>query len=510
VNFMMLVWPTRIGLDAWGEIGNEGWSYDALAPYLNKFATVHDPSQAQAVRADGTSNNDNAASIHASFSAGYNMANAAWMKAFSSLGFETRTSDEVRAGTAIGAFQQPASINPASKTRSYAATEHYSEKITARSNLTVMTETLVKRVIFNSTAGTEPIATGVLAKTSDGSEKVYKVAGEVILAAGSLMSPQILELSGIGSKTVLDKYGIPIIVENEWVGENVQDHPVVCQSFEVKPEVPSMDALRNPSVLEVALAQFQDGGQGPLGQSNISAAYLPLVDEHGLCSDEAKKAVFTGKDHLIKNAEDELLRRMTETTDEPTVEYILFPSQVDTTIKVPGSMADYTMPERPENFITVMAMLNHPFSRGSVHITSGDVHEKPSWDPNFGSNPLDFDILGRHVQFVERIIETEPFSDILKSDGARFPDVRGDTMEGAVEIIRRSLVSLYHPAGSCGMRPRDKGGVVDSRLRVYGVKGLRVVDASIFPLEPAGNIQSTVYAVGEKAADIIKEDRARV
>jgi choline dehydrogenase-like flavoprotein len=503
---MMLVYPSRISLDAWAELGNEGWDYDSLAPFLNKFATVHTPPQAARDVVGLTYHDDTLVGegpVQVSFSEGYGMTNSAWMKAFSKLGLDM-TSD-MRAGAAVGAFQQPASIDPATKTRSYAATAHYSDKIAARKNLTVLTETVVKKVLFD-TSGLEPVATGVLAVSADGSEKTIR-AGEVIVSAGSLMSPQILELSGIGSRGILDKFGIPVIVDNEWVGENLQDHPIACQSFEVKPEVPSSDILRDPAILNLLIGQFQDGAQGPLGQSNISVAYVPLADGSGLCSPEAKKAIFDGKDKYVKQEDGKILRRLLETTDEPPIEYLLFPGQVDTTLHTPGSMADYLLPTRPENFITIMTLQNHPFSRGSVHITSNDVNEKPAWDPNFNSNPLDYEIVGRHIQFVERLIKTEPFSDLLKEDGARFPDVKADTMEGAIEVIRRTQVSDFHPAGSCGMRPRDQGGVVDSRLRVYGTKGLRVIDASIFPLEPVGNIQSLVYAVAEKAADLIKEDR---
>ena len=104
------------------------------------------------------------------------------------------------------------------------------------------------------------------------------------------------------------------------------------------------------------------------------------------------------------------------------------------------------------------------------------------------------------------VARTGGFADLLKPDGARIPEMRAESLDDAKEVVRRGQVSCYHPSGSCSMRPRDKGGVVDTRLRVYGAKGLRVVDASVFPLVPVGNIQSVVYAVAEMAADLIKED----
>jgi choline dehydrogenase-like flavoprotein len=172
-------------------------------------------------------------------------------------------------------------------------------------------------------------------------------------------------------------------------------------------------------------------------------------------------------------------------------------------------MAEYITPSQPENYLTVMTILNHPFSRGSIHISSSDVSSLPVWDPAYNTNPLDMELFARSLQFVDKIVApTSAFGSLLKPSGKRIPDIRADDFEQAREIVRQRQISVFHVAGSCAMLPRDKGGVVDNRLRVYGVKGLRVVDASVFPLEPSGNLQSTVYAVAERAADILKEDRA--
>jgi choline dehydrogenase-like flavoprotein len=164
----------------------------------------------------------------------------------------------------------------------------------------------------------------------------------------------------------------------------------------------------------------------------------------------------------------------------------------------------------PENYITIMTIINQPFSRGSIHITSADVHAHPEWDPKYNSNPLDMELLARAVQFVERIVEpSTPFGGVLKSGGKRQPALKADDLETAREIVRQRQISVFHVTSSCAMLPRGQGGVVDERLRVYGTKKLRVVDASVIPIEPVGNIQSVVYAVAERAADFIKEDRKK-
>jgi choline dehydrogenase-like flavoprotein len=503
---MMLVYPSRAGLDAWKKLGNEGWDFDTLKPYFRKFATVHSPPQAARDVVGLTYHDDSIAGdgpIDISFGDGYGLTNATWMETFSKLGL-TMTAD-TRQGTAMGAFQQPASINPQTKTRSYAATAHYSPEIAARPNFSVITNTIVQKINFD-TSGPEPVATGVVTRAEDGSEKTINGA-EIILAAGALMSPQILELSGVGSKALLESLRIPVVIDNPSVGENLQDHPMACQSFEVKEGIPSSDVLRDPAILNALIGQFQAGGAGPLGQSNISVAYAPLADETGVLSHDKIKAFFAERAEHITTPDGAVLRSVVEDPDEPSIEYLLFPGQAHTVLKEPGSMADYLMPRNPENYITVMTLVHHPFSRGSVHARSADVADKPTYDPKLSANPIDLDVAASHVRFVEKLVATEPFAALLKPDGARIPNIKADTLEKAKEVVRQTQVTDFHPSGSCAMLPRDKGGVVDNRLRVYGTKGLRIVDASVFPLEPAGNLQTTVYAVAERAADIIKEDR---
>ncbi|PCG92769.1 Glucose-methanol-choline oxidoreductase [Penicillium occitanis (nom. inval.)] len=460
LNFMMLVYPNRGSIDSWEALGNEGWGYDSLAPYFRKFATVHAPPQAAKDVVGLTYHNESLVGdgpVQVSFSEGYGPTNSAWMETFAKFGLEMTA--DMRSGNALGAFQQPGSIDPATKTRSYAATAHYTPAIASRPNLTILTGTIAKKILFDTT-GLEPVATGILAQSKDGPKKTLN-AREVILSAGALMSPQILELSGVGSRSLLEKHGIPVVIENPNVGEHLQDHAITCQSFEVNPDIASSDMLRDPAVLNALLGTL-DG---------------------------------------------QIIRSLLEKEDGPTAQYLLFPGQANTYLAEPSSMMDYLAPSQPGNFITIMSLLNHPFSRGSVHINSPDVNQLPTWDPNFNSNPLDLEISALHAMFVEKFANTPPFSNLLKPDGARIPKGKADSVEAAKEIVRQTQVSDFHPCGSCTMRPKDKGGVVDTGLRVHGAKGLRVVDASIFPFVPLGNIQSVVYAVAEKAADLIKRDR---
>jgi choline dehydrogenase-like flavoprotein len=160
----------------------------------------------------------------------------------------------------------------------------------------------------------------------------------------------------------------------------------------------------------------------------------------------------------------------------------------------------------PGNFASLGCSQSHPFSRESSHISSADVRDKPLIDPNYFSNPADLEILARHVQSLEALRHTKGLASYFKPDGRRnHPDAFNiNKLEGAKKYTLDTAVTAYHNCGTAAMLPRDKGGVVDENLLVYAAKGLRIVDASIIPLIPRGNIMSTVYAVAEKAADIIK------
>lgn len=506
MNYMMVLYPSRGSIDAWAALGNEGWGYDDLAPYFRKSATVHVPSQ-KAKDVVGLTYHDESITgdgpVQVSYSDGYGRMNKAWMETFSK--FDLDMTSDWRTGTVSGAFQQPSSIDPKTRTRSYAATAHYTEGIAKRPNLTVMTGTVMKKVLFDQTRSV-PAATGVLIEQKDGSEKII-LGRETVLAAGSLMTPQILELSGVGSKTLLDSHDIPVVVDNPSVGDQLQDHPVAGISFEVNDDVPSSDVLRDPAVLGALIEQFQTTGEGPLGGSDISVAYAPLCDAAGKCSLETVKTIFSANEEEVATPGGKVLRALLEAPGAPTVEYCLLSGQANIDEKEPTSLLDYIAPKRPENYLVVLAFLHHSFSRGSVHISSPDVHVKPSWDPGFGKSSVDLEILARHLEFIETLATTAPFSDLLKPGGARIPpNLKADNLENAKEVVRMTESAIFHPSCSCPMLPKDQGGVVDTRLRVYGVSGLRIVDASVFPLVPMGNIQTTVYAVAERAADLIKED----
>jgi choline dehydrogenase-like flavoprotein len=505
-------------LDAWASLENPGWGFHDLEPYYRKVSTIHPPTE-ETKKTLGLDYFDSRAEcetgpLQISFGDSYNSLNTAWLETFGNLGY--RKKDDPTGFQETGAFIHPATIDPQTKTRSYAATAYYtSAGVSERTNLTVLTEAHVNKVLVNKTHDGSVVASGVLLVTKDGQTHDVLAKEEVILSAGALHSPKILELSGIGGRDLLESYGIPVVIDNSNVGENLQDHAIVAQSFEVNDGIPTGDLFRSPDILNAVVAQYQTNGAGPLGSSTLCSSYMPLVDDKGRTAPEElrellDKELTNYSEFPARERQYKILRELLETSDEASAQYLMFPAQLNVHPNGPTTVPEMLNPSSPGNYFTIMTMLNRPFSRGACHIQSADPKQKCLYDPRFCSHPLDLEILARHVQFVEKLTTTEPMaSTIIKKDGRRMPDLLASDLEAAREIVRQRQASVFHICGSCAMMPRELGGVVNERLVVHGTKNLRVIDASIFPLEPLGNIQMTVYAVAEKAADIIKEDRRR-
>ncbi|KAL7654183.1 hypothetical protein ACMYSQ_008848 [Aspergillus niger] len=513
MNFSVIMYPSEANFAAWKSLGNEGWGPEDIAPYLRKFHTYTPPSEETAafLSLDKYMKQDNQGKdgpIPVTLPDVYGPFNQAWDETFSHLGW--RTDVDPISGRKVGAFTSPLSVDGATGRRGYAGA-YYSPKVAERPNLDLLAETMVERVLLTKDADGLATATGVQVKTKGEETREIAANREVIICAGSLNSPQILELSGIGKRDLLEKHSIPVVVDRPGVGENLQDHCLAAVSFEVADGQISGDITRDPNVVQSLIKLYEETHSGPLAGMPVSMAYLPLMDHDGRLSSEKVVELLT--QHLDQHMKDApsaqqqqyaLQRELLQEGRNASAQYMFLPIQVHMN---PGktTMSDVLAKALPGNYITILVLHNHPFSRGSVHIRSANANDKPIYDPNYLSHPLDIEILARHVQYLDQIAATEPFAGLLKPD-SRLPERAIDLsdLEKTKEIVKERLFTCFHPAGSCAMMPAELGGVVDSKLKVHGTRNLRVVDASVFPLEPAGNIQATTYAVAERAADLIR------
>ncbi|KAL8992385.1 MAG: hypothetical protein Q9169_007143 [Polycauliona sp. 2 TL-2023] len=513
INVGLMAYPSKSGIDSWEKLGNKGWNFEALRPYYRRFHTYTPPSKAvQDLLAldymDETMQEDTGP-IKVSFGDSHGPLQQKWPETFKRLNMKF-TGDPLT-GVGSGGHSNPASIDAESKTRSHAGSDYYSSEIRKRTNLQVFTGALVEKVVLKPSPNGLVSATGVRF-SKDGKEYIANANKEVILSAGVFQSPQLLELSGIGSRPLLEKLGIETVIDIPSVGENLQDHAMAGISFEAEDGIATADILRDPKTMEAAIQEYNQSKTGFLTSGTYCSAFMPIID---FLSTDGQARLSQLLDHHLdtstppsfpaQNKQYELLRAILQSKDDSSIHYCMAPFQMN--VHAGPATSQYLNPSTKGNYITLLAALSHPFSRGTVHIASSNPKDAPIIDPKYLSHPLDNEILARHIQYIETLIRTSPLASVLKANGRRIPaDASVNTLEEARKLGPRTVTSNFHPTGTCAMMSRQLGGVVDERLRVYGTRNLRIVDASVVPLEPRGNIQSTVYAVAERAADIIKED----
>lgn len=452
------------------------------------------------------------------------------MNTFENLGFNL-PGDPVT-GEKQGVFQNPLCIDKG--VRAYSASAYYSDEVAKRPNLTIITDALVEKIVLKKDDSDLLFATGVKFIDSSGKRQTAQATREVIVACGAIKTPQLLELSGIGGKDLLSKCGIEVAIDNAHVGENLQDHVLASISFEVADDLVSGDVMRDPNIVDSVMNLYKETRTGPLSGTPLSFAYTPLVGSSGVMPladvETLLRSQLDGVSYNVPSQsldkQYEILRKQLLDSRESSIEFMYIPLQLNgNPSDAPTNMTKLFSKAHDGNYITIVTMLMHPFSRGDIHITSGDPTEQPRVDPRYLSHPIDIEMLARALLYVRKIARTEPLASMLKPSGRQIPPLREETprnsgatessamdddLEDARRIARERLFTAFHPSGTCAMLPREEGGVVDSRLRVHGSANIRVVDASIFPIEPLGHVQSTVYAVAEKAADMIKEDWTRL
>lgn len=304
---------------------------------------------------------------------------------------------------------------------------------------------------------------------------------------------------------MLRAHGINPTIEIPGVGENLQDHGIVSFGYEVADGVSSFDEMaHDPNAAAAAMAAYQQDGSGPLAMVPYICANMPCVDLPR--AERASLLRTIGESSGLGPKQAQVLQQLLEDPDEPTSQYTLLPFQLDPRQGV-KSIKALMSPAHPGNFITLVSTLCYPLSRGSVHIRSANPRDHPALDHGILRHSVDLELHARHAMWMEKLAATPSMAAVLKENGVRLhsPEPLTD-LEQAKKVTKELLLSTFHLAGTCAMMPPEDGGVVDPRLRVYGTTNIGVVDASIFPLVPRGNIQATVFAVAEKAADLIKED----
>ncbi|KAL8719668.1 MAG: hypothetical protein Q9225_003343 [Loekoesia sp. 1 TL-2023] len=512
LNLMTWSRACREDYDAWEELGNEGWGWHGMLPFFKKSERLHESdTEHQLVNSSYFDSKFHGTDgpIHTAYSTQYGASHQYWHKTLRCLGVETNRSHF--SGSNVGAWTTLTSVEPERRERSYSAKAYYLPNA-GRKNLVVLTGATVESILLDHDNG-EWVARGAQF-THEGALYEIHVEGEAVICAGSVQSPQLLELSGIGNPEVLKSAGVEVKVDNPAVGENLQDHMMTCMVCEIDPSISTIEELRtNLDLAKAADLEYESTRSGIRTVLPSSVAYLPFshyLDQEKLMqiassSDLNTKATDSKRDEI-------LLRRFKKDQNLGQIEFYFELNNYN----------PYFQSKSGKKYATMLQMLQYPFSNGSVHIPPmkeaakcPTVADKPVIDPKYYAGPggkVDLEMMAAAQKFADKIVRTKPLAGIIVRRVCP-PEKDGEVgEEDFTDWVINNTVTDWHPVGTCAMGGKKLGDgyVVDERLRVHGVKGLRVVDASIMPLQISAHLQATVYAIGEKGASMIREDWRKI
>ena len=450
INAMLYVRGHSGDFDDWDELVGGGWSYAEVLKYFKKSES-HFQGESMfhggqgPMRIEGIGDQ-----IHP--------LSKTFLSSCESLGYKRNSDFNGQSIEGCGSWQ----ITRRDGYRESAATAFLHQAL-KRSNLTVLTRAMVKKVIF---LGLQ--AYGVEVVIDGGNSQIFTVSKEVILSAGAINTPKLLELSGVGDGALLNQLGIPVIANLPSVGENLQDH--LALSYFFKSTVPTL----NQSL-------------GTLyGKTKAAIEYA--FTRKGLLSMSVNQV-----GGFVKSRPD-LLR--------PNLQLYFNPISYDMNPK--GKKLQVS----PDKFPGFLISFNtcKPTSVGSIHIAHNDYLQSPLIQPNYLSTREDLDDVFDGYRIIRQIAGTKPLSDYVLDHHSPKADIVAN--QDLLEDFRNRASTVYHACGTAAMGSNSVDSVVDSSLRVHGLKGLRVVDASVFPIIPTGNTNAPTIMVAEKAADMIKKDWA--
>ena len=447
INAMVYVRGNRRDYDNWAAAGNSGWSYAELLPYFKRMESWQNGGNDYRGGEGPLNVSDVSNQLHPLCKN--------FIAAGQELGFSFNPDMNGAEQEGVGNYQITTYLG-----RRMSSSRAYLRPVMNRKNLTVITKAQATRVLFedNQAIGIE----------FNKNKKIHQVKAsrEVILTAGAINSPQLLQLSGIGPESVLKEANIPILHHSPEVGKNLQDHLGV--SYFYKSKVPTLnDQLRPWWGKLLQGVRYILTRTGPLSLSvNQSGGFVRTRD--GLKT--------------------------------PNIQ--LYFSPVSYSHELPGRRAML----KPDSFSAVLLGVSNckSNSRGQIRIKNNNPLEAPIIEPNYLSHQGDVQDLLEGVKLLRKLAQTKSFSEVIYDEFRPGPDCKSDAE--LTEDIKENAWTVFHPSSTCRMGPDPLKNVVDSSLKVHGIKGLRIADASIFPELVSGNINAATIMVGEKASDLILED----
>ncbi len=438
INGLIFIRGQHADFDDWARLGAAGWGYrDVLAGFKRYERYAGGASEYRGAAGElGVSDlrNDDPSC-------------AAWLAAGTELGLPRNPDFNAASTYGVGAYQL--SIRDGWRSSAAGAFLH---PVRRRPNLTVITGAHVARVLFSGTTatGVEWLAAGARHET--------RAEREVILAAGAIQSPQLLQLSGVGPAQLLAAHGIGVVADSPAVGENLQDHYQARTIVRLKRPVSLNDAVRNPLSLAAMGLEWLVRRSGPLtvGAGQVGGA---------ACTEHAQNG-------------------------RPDIQFNVMPLSVDK----PGD------PLHRYSGFTAAAWQCHPASRGRVHIRSADPLAAPRIETGYLATELDRRTIVAGIRMLREIYRQPAFRDLWAEEVLPGPAATSD--RALLDFAREQGGTVFHCVGTCRMGS-DARAVVDPELRVRGVERLRVIDASVMPVVTSANTNAAALMIGERGAELV-------
>ncbi|KAI1854119.1 hypothetical protein JX266_001260 [Neoarthrinium moseri] len=499
VNGMACTRGSRADYDAWEQLGNPGWGWDGLFPYFLKSTNLTTPLP-EFVEDFGVTWNDSVWGHNGPVQVGFASVIYPDVKAVrrSWIAQGVPNVTDGASGDPLGLFWLPTSLDSSSGTRSSARAAYY-DPISARPNLRLLTGHRVFKILFKND-GLD--TTGVLAiSRADNSTVRLSANKEVILAAGAVFTPHLLQQSGIGPKDVLEAANVTVKADLPAVGSNFQDHPVAAMAYNI-----SNQSFPNPSSMVLNATfnatswdEYLQNHTGPYTGGRVTGTGNSLA-LHPLSRLAANyEAVATNI--TLQNALDFLPEIYSRNAS------LLrgFEAQRDILRNIILSNSSSCCETHPALGGGAAMSLQKPLSRGIISLDPANPDGLPLVRYNTLMNPVDAEVLIAMVRYAREHWarpEVAQFSPVENLPGAQY-QTDEEILDGLIATGILTPTNA-HSSGSCAMMPAELGGCVGPDLLVYGTQKLSIVDASILPLIPGTHLQMTMYAVAEKAADIIK------
>ncbi|MFD3265370.1 GMC family oxidoreductase [Phenylobacterium ferrooxidans] len=442
INGLLYIRGQQADYDGWRQLGCEGWGWDDVAPYFKR--SQHQERGANAHHAvGGPLNISDVTTKHP--------VSDAVVEACVEAGIPRN--EDVNGENQEGVSYYQLTVKNGQR---HSAAVAYLHPAMGRANLKVETRALTTRVIFEGkrAVGVEYLQNGV--------RKIAKARREVILAGGAINSPQLLQLSGVGPGELLRDHGIEVVADLPGVGENLQDHYVMAVTYRLKAGTVSVNELtKGPRFLgEVLKYAFQRKGLLTLSAAHVAAFCKSRPDLAG-----------------------------------PDIQFHILPASQNLEKAMSGKMELDGAPG-----LTIAPCQVRPESRGTIHIKSADPTVYPAIAPNYLSDPLDQEVAVAGLKWGRKIAAQPALAPYIDHEMLPGPDFSND--EALLGYARMAGSTIYHPVGTCQMGSGPMA-VVDAQLRVRGVEGLRVVDASVMPRLVSGNTNAPTIMIAEKAADMM-------